>query len=65
MRSMLSSRIHCRELDHAPTWGIFPAAALISPSRPIPLLTAANGKKSMRLAGLHGDGLITDPHTWH
>ena len=34
------------------------------PSRPIPLLTAANGKKSMRLAGLHGDGLITDPHTW-
>jgi F420-dependent hydroxymycolic acid dehydrogenase len=34
------------------------------PSRPIPLLTAANGKKSMRLAGQHGDGLITDPKTW-
>jgi alkanesulfonate monooxygenase SsuD/methylene tetrahydromethanopterin reductase-like flavin-dependent oxidoreductase (luciferase family) len=24
------------------------------PSQPIPLLTAANGRKSMRLAGLHG-----------
>ena len=34
------------------------------PAQPIPLLTAANGKKSMRLAGLHGDGLITDPDTW-
>ena len=34
------------------------------PTRPIPLLTAANGKKSMRLAGQHGDGLVTDPLTW-
>jgi TAT-translocated FGD2 family F420-dependent dehydrogenase len=34
------------------------------PVRPIPLLTAANGPKAMRLAGLHGDGLITDPKTW-
>jgi TAT-translocated FGD2 family F420-dependent dehydrogenase len=34
------------------------------PPQPIPLLTAANGKKSMRLAGLHGDGLITDPLSW-
>ena len=34
------------------------------PSKPIPLLTAANGKKSMRLAGQLGDGLITDPETW-
>ncbi len=34
------------------------------PARPIPLLTAANGRKSMRLAGLNGDGLITDPLTW-
>ncbi|MFL5335821.1 MAG: LLM class flavin-dependent oxidoreductase, partial [Geminicoccaceae bacterium] len=34
------------------------------PAKPIPLLTAANGKKSMRLAGQHGDGLITDPKTW-
>ena len=34
------------------------------PPQPIPLLTAANGKKSMRLAGLHGDGLVTDPLTW-
>jgi TAT-translocated FGD2 family F420-dependent dehydrogenase len=34
------------------------------PVQPIPLMTAANGKKSMRLAGLHGDGLVTDPLTW-
>jgi F420-dependent hydroxymycolic acid dehydrogenase len=34
------------------------------PARPIPLLTAANGRKSMRLAGQHGDGLITDPLSW-
>ncbi len=34
------------------------------PAKPIPLLTAANGKKSMHLAGQHGDGLITDPLTW-
>lgn len=34
------------------------------PAQPIPLLTAANGRKSMRLAGQHGDGLVTDPRTW-
>ena len=34
------------------------------PARPIPILTAANGRKSMRLAGKHGDGLITAPLTW-
>src|SRR6202012_3367297 len=34
------------------------------PPQPIPLLTAANGKKSMRLAGQYGDGLISDPLTW-
>lgn len=34
------------------------------PAQPIPILTAANGKRSMRLAGEHGDGLITDPLTW-
>jgi F420-dependent hydroxymycolic acid dehydrogenase len=34
------------------------------PPRPIPLLSAANGKKSMRLAGKHADGLVTDPLTW-
>jgi len=35
-----------------------------SPPQPIPIMTAANGKKSMRLAGIHGDGLISDPKTW-
>ncbi len=34
------------------------------PKEAIPLFTAANGRKSMRLAGEHGDGLITDPETW-
>ncbi len=34
------------------------------PAKPIPLLTAANGKKSMRLAGQYGDGLVSDPLTW-
>jgi F420-dependent hydroxymycolic acid dehydrogenase len=34
------------------------------PSRAIPLLLAANGPKAVKLAGEHGDGLITDPQTW-
>lgn len=34
------------------------------PAQPVPILTAANGPKAMRLAGQHGDGLITDPTTW-
>jgi F420-dependent hydroxymycolic acid dehydrogenase len=34
------------------------------PPQSIPLLLAANGPKAMRLAGEHGDGLITDPQTW-
>jgi TAT-translocated FGD2 family F420-dependent dehydrogenase len=34
------------------------------PPQPIPILTAANGRKAMKLAGQHGDGLITDPQTW-
>jgi TAT-translocated FGD2 family F420-dependent dehydrogenase len=34
------------------------------PVQPIPLLMAANGPKAMRLAGEHGDGLITDGKTW-
>jgi F420-dependent hydroxymycolic acid dehydrogenase len=34
------------------------------PPKPIPLLLAANGPKAMKLAGEHGDGLITDPQTW-
>ena len=34
------------------------------PAQPIPLLLAANGPKAMKLAGEHGDGLITDPKTW-
>ncbi|HMI97219.1 MAG TPA: TIGR03557 family F420-dependent LLM class oxidoreductase [Micropepsaceae bacterium] len=34
------------------------------PPRPIPLLIAANNRKSMPLAGRHGDGLITDSQSW-
>ncbi len=35
-----------------------------TPVEPIPVLLAANGPKAMKLAGEHGDGLITDPQTW-
>jgi F420-dependent hydroxymycolic acid dehydrogenase len=35
-----------------------------APPRRIPLLLAANGPQAMKLAGEHGDGLITDPQTW-
>ncbi|HZO22611.1 MAG TPA: TIGR03557 family F420-dependent LLM class oxidoreductase [Steroidobacteraceae bacterium] len=34
------------------------------PPKPIPLLLAANGPKAMKLAGEHGDGLVTDAQTW-
>src|SRR5438105_14411320 len=34
------------------------------PPRPIALLVAANGPKSIRLAAKHGDGLIADPKRW-
>jgi F420-dependent hydroxymycolic acid dehydrogenase len=34
------------------------------PPQAVPLLLAANGPKAMKLAGEHGDGLITDPQTW-
>ncbi len=35
-----------------------------TPPRPIPIFIAANGPKAMRKAGLHADGLVTDPKTW-
>jgi F420-dependent hydroxymycolic acid dehydrogenase len=34
------------------------------PEQPIPLLVAANGPKSLRMAAKYGDGLITDPKHW-
>ncbi len=33
------------------------------PAQPIPIFIAAGGPKSARLAGTHGDGLITDPES--
>ncbi|HVA14012.1 MAG TPA: LLM class flavin-dependent oxidoreductase [Stellaceae bacterium] len=53
-----------KRLSHRGKYYALDAQLYDPPSRPIPLLTAANGKKSMRLAGQHGDGLITDPLTW-
>ncbi len=53
-----------QEISHKGTFYNVNAKLHDPPARPIPLLTAANGRKSMRLAGLHGDGLITDPMTW-
>ncbi|HEY3697967.1 MAG TPA: TIGR03557 family F420-dependent LLM class oxidoreductase [Spongiibacteraceae bacterium] len=35
-----------------------------APTRPLPILMAANGPKAMRRAGQYGDGLVTDPKTW-
>jgi TAT-translocated FGD2 family F420-dependent dehydrogenase len=53
-----------QDVSHKGTYYTVNAKLCDPPARPIPLLTAANGRKSMRLAGLHGDGLITDPLTW-
>ncbi|HJS84759.1 MAG TPA: TIGR03557 family F420-dependent LLM class oxidoreductase [Acetobacteraceae bacterium] len=53
-----------QEVSHKGTYYTVDAKLYDPPARPIPLLTAANGRKSMRLAGQHGDGLITDPHSW-
>ncbi|MBV8091480.1 MAG: LLM class flavin-dependent oxidoreductase [Alphaproteobacteria bacterium] len=53
-----------QHVDHHGKYYTVDAKLYDSPSQPIPLMTAANGKKSMRLAGQHGDGLITDPLTW-
>ncbi len=51
-------------VTHKGTYYTVDAKLYDRPAEPIPLLTAANGRKSMRLAGQHGDGLITDPLTW-
>lgn len=52
------------EVDHRSKYYTVKGRLYDPPSKPIPLLIAANGKKSMRLAGKLGDGLITDPQTW-
>ena len=51
-------------VHHKATYYQVDAKLYDPPAQPIPILTAANAKKSMRLAGKHGDGLITDPETW-
>jgi TAT-translocated FGD2 family F420-dependent dehydrogenase len=51
-------------VSHKGTYFSVDAKLYDTPVAPIPLFTAANGRKSMRLAGQHGDGLITDPLTW-
>jgi F420-dependent hydroxymycolic acid dehydrogenase len=53
-----------QQVSHRGKYYTVDAKLYDTPPQPIPLLTAANGKKSMRLAGQYGDGLITDPHTW-
>jgi TAT-translocated FGD2 family F420-dependent dehydrogenase len=52
------------QVSHEGTWYSVNAKLYDPPAEPIPLFTAANGPKAMRLAGQHGDGLITDPLTW-
>ncbi len=53
-----------QHVSHQGTYYKMDARLYDPPPQPIPLMTAANGKKSMRLAGQYGDGLITDPKTW-
>lgn len=53
-----------QDVAHTGTYYTINAKLYDPPTDPIPILTAANGRKSMRLAGQHGDGLITDPLTW-
>jgi TAT-translocated FGD2 family F420-dependent dehydrogenase len=53
-----------QQVSHKGTYYAIDAKLYDTPPHPIPVLTAANGPKSMRLAGQHGDGLITDPLTW-
>ncbi len=53
-----------RPLHHRGTYYKVEARLYDPPPRPIPLLVAANGRKSMRLAGRHGDGLVTNTATW-
>lgn len=53
-----------QEVNHRGKYYAVDAQLYDPPAQPIPLLTAANGKRSMRLAGQYGDGLITDPKTW-
>ena len=51
-------------VSHQGTYYTVNAKLYDAPTEPIPLLLAANGPKAMRLAGQHGDGLVTDPLTW-
>ncbi|HZP99639.1 MAG TPA: TIGR03557 family F420-dependent LLM class oxidoreductase [Reyranella sp.] len=53
-----------KDVDHKGRFYTVKGKLYDPPKEPIPLLTAANGRKSMKLAGKHGDGLITDPETW-
>lgn len=53
-----------RPLQHKGTHYTVDGKLYDPPPQPIPLLLAANGPKAMKLAGEHGDGLITDPQTW-
>lgn len=53
-----------QEVRHQGKYYTINARLYDPPAQPIPLLTAANGRKSIRLAGQFGDGLITDPKTW-
>lgn len=53
-----------QQVDHKGKYYTLNAKLYDPPSKPIPLLMAANGPKAMRRAGQCADGLITDPKTW-
>jgi TAT-translocated FGD2 family F420-dependent dehydrogenase len=60
IRDLWSGRV----VDHQGRYYTVKARLYDPPPEPIPILAAANGRKSMRLAGRHADGLVTDPATW-
>ncbi|MDB5078514.1 MAG: hypothetical protein JWP00_438 [Chloroflexi bacterium] len=47
-------------VDHKGSYYTVQGKLYDTPPQPIPIYIAASGPKSMRLAGQHGDGLITD-----
>ncbi len=53
-----------QQIAHEGTYYKVNAKLYDPPAKTIPLLMAGNGPKAMRRAGLHADGLITDPMTW-
>ncbi len=53
-----------QQISHKGKYWTVNAKLYDPPAKPIPLIMAGNGPKALRRAGMHGDGLISDPKTW-